>query len=64
MSKEDEKILEEFKINISLNNNEFITENIFDQIQEKIEMKTEEKKEKDLKENVLNDPDVKAAYKE
>lgn len=65
MSKEDEKILDQFQINFSVSKNpEFESEDIFDKIQEKIEIKTDEKKQNDLKENVLNDPDVKTAYKE
>lgn len=65
MTKEDEKILEQFQINFSISKNqEFESEDIFDKIQEKIEIKKDEKKQNDLKENILNDPDVKAAYKE
>jgi len=62
ISKEDEKILEQFQINIAAfeeNKDEFA-----DKIQDILDENLEIKKQADIKENVLNDPNVKLVYQE
>ena len=62
ISKEDEKILEQFQINFSAfeeNNDDFA-----DKIQDIVDVNLETKKQADIKENVLNDPNVKLVYQE
>lgn len=62
ISKEDEKILEQFQINFSAfdeNKDDFA-----DKIQDIVDENLETKKQADIKENVLNDPNVKLVYQE
>ena len=62
ISKEDEKILEQFQINFSAF--EENKDDLADKIQDIVDENVETKKQADIKENVLNDPNVKLVYQE
>lgn len=62
ISLEDEKILEQFHINIDGFDDE--VNDLAEKLQEKIEENLESKKQDDIKENILNDPSVKMVYSE